>query len=178
MDAKDFLAPAGTLPGFFIVNFIAESYKRFKSGSVLAAGLAGELKSYLPAQSMLIGSMDTIISAHTPEGAEKLSLAFRGEFEMPKDRVYEANVASIGLLGAELAAATAEVYGRILGFRTAYRDLHNHYGEMNVHESRERARFIKGWLETCKDAGERLIPQLEKRAKASWFAERLNTFDD
>ena len=176
MEAKDFLAPAVTLLGLFVANFLAESYKRFKSGSVLAAGIVGELKSYLPAQTMMMDVINTIIAAHTPEGAEKLPLSFRGEFEMPKDRVYEANVANLGLLGAELATATAEVYGRILGFRTAWRGFYNYYNDMNIHESREQARFIRQWLERSDEAGRELIPLLEERAKASWLVSRLSNF--
>ncbi len=72
MELKDWLAPAATLAGFFIVNFVAESYKRFKSGSVLAAGIAGELRGYEMAWPLLVNMMNAIVAAHEPDGAPKL----------------------------------------------------------------------------------------------------------
>jgi len=176
MEAKDWLAPAATLAGFFIVNFVAESYKRFKSGSVMAAGIIGELRGYEMAWPILIGYMNVIIAAHTPDDAEKFDAKFRGEFEAPKDRVFEANVANLGLLGPELAAKVAELYGRFLGFRTAFRNLHNYYEEMSVVESREQARFIRKWLEEIKLLYDEIVPLLDARAKADWLLTKLATY--
>lgn len=173
MELKDWLAPAATLVGLFVVNFVAESYKRFKNGSVLAAGIVGELRGYEPAWPMLINMMNVIIAAHTPEDAKKFDAKFRGEPETPKDRVFEGNVANLGLLGPELATKVSELYGRFLGFRAAFRNLHNHYAEMSVVESREHARFIRKWLEDIKTLHDETIPLLEQRAKADWLLTKL-----
>ena len=109
------------LVGLFVVNFVAESYKRFKNGSVLAAGIVGELRGYVPAWPMLINMMNVIIAAHTPEDVKKFDSKFRGERETPKDRVFKGNVTNFGLLGPELATKVSELYGRFLGFRAAFR---------------------------------------------------------
>lgn len=79
----------------YLNGILTESYKRFRDGSALAAGLAGELASYLPAWPLLKTSLDSIVGAI--ESGQRWTVCLR-PFERPRDLVFEESVSKLGLL--------------------------------------------------------------------------------
>jgi hypothetical protein len=166
MDTRDLLTAAITIAGFFLANFLAEDYRRFRTGSAIAAGIAGELESYVQPQVILIEALDTVDKSLRAGLRPKLE--FRGEFEPPKDRIFDANVGSIGLLGPELAGRIAFVYGAISGSRSAYSAIHNHHASMSDPELSRRCAWTITTLHTAMNAAVPLIESLRLRARLGW----------
>jgi hypothetical protein len=111
------ITAGATLVGFIVVNFIAEDFKRFRSGSSVAAGLAGELSRYVEPQQSLVTAINVMIRL-IDQGQQK-DMPLRG-IDPTKDRIFDANVANLGLLGPELVEKVAYVYGQINGFRVSF----------------------------------------------------------
>jgi len=168
MDAA-VLTACVTLFGFIVVNFIAEDFKRFRNGSTVAAGLAGELGSYADPQARLvtvISKMQQAIAA-----GNRKQLVFRS-IETPKDRIFEANVANLGLLGPELVLDIAFVYGQINGFRVAYGLVSKDHKDMVDEELNLRLGTCLDLLKAVLPRGESLVDKLKHRANLSfvdWF---------
>jgi hypothetical protein len=115
----------GALIGFggsvlvsFIANFCAEDYRRHRDSRALAGALAGELSSYKDAWPQLRASLRTMHD--NARSGIRLTLP---KFPKPVDRVFEANVARLGLLGPELSEEIAYVYNQFNAFRELFRTL-------------------------------------------------------
>jgi hypothetical protein len=146
-----------TLVGFIIVNFIGEDFRRFRNGSSVAAGLAGELASYVEPQKTLMTIIDVMIKL-LDEG-KRADLPFRG-IDPPKDRIFDANLANLGLLGPELVEQVAYVYGQIGGFRVSFGMVHNQHAEMTDGEIKARLLGSSLALDSAGKAGVELIAKL------------------
>jgi hypothetical protein len=156
-----------TLVGFFVVNFIAEDFRRFRNGSSVAAGLAGELASYKEAQALLDGMITSMINA-VKEGVRE-HVPFRS-IDPPKDRIFDANVANLGLLGPELVEQIAFVYGQIYGFRVSFALVHSEHKEMSDAELTARLTASQIAVNRASERGNALVEQLKERAGLSFRA--------
>jgi len=110
-----FLTALIALAGIYVVNFVAEDYRRFRDGSSLAAGLAGELSSYLEAYATLSPLLEDLSRRH--KNGERMLMLDMG---VPPDPFYESNVGKLGLLGPEFAENTAFVYQNLKAFRSLF----------------------------------------------------------
>jgi len=111
-------ALSGTLIVAFLANFCAEDYRRHRDSVALAAALAGELASYEDAWPILRSSLEAM-HMHSVAG-NSISLP---KMPKPSDRVFEANVGKLGLLGPELAEDLAYVYNQVNAFREIFKTL-------------------------------------------------------
>ncbi|MBW8845802.1 MAG: hypothetical protein JF607_12630 [Burkholderiales bacterium] len=162
-----------TLIGFIVVNFIAEDFRRFRNGSTVAAGLAGELGSYAAPQAQLV----TIISGmlQVIEEGNRQRLPFRG-IDTPKDRIFEANVASLGLLGPDLVLDIAFVYGQINGFRVGFGLVNDKHAQMGNGELAARLNGCLAMLTAVRPRGELLVQKLTLRANMPFSGWLLSHF--
>ena len=172
MDAA-VLTACVTLLGFIVVNFIAEDFRRFRNGSTVAAGLAGELGSYAEPQAQLVSIITTMLRV-IDEGNRK-HLPFRG-IDTPKDRLFEANVANLGLLGPDLVLDIAFVYGQINGFRVGFGLVNEKHSEMADGELAARLNGCLILLTAVRPRAEQLVEKLTMRANmpfSAWLKSHL-----
>ncbi len=162
-----------TLVGFIVVNFIAEDFRRFRNGTSVAAGLAGELGSYKEPQELLLKYMTQMTEIITK--GHRQTLAFRG-IDQPKDRIFEANLANLGLLGPDLVEEVAYVYGKINGFRVGFGLIHEHHADMPDNELIARLQGARDAIESAGTRGQLLVAKLSARAKLTFMDWLLSHF--
>ncbi|MGJ7531266.1 hypothetical protein [Variovorax sp. GB1P17] len=111
--ASAWIGASGALIALVLTQFLAEKYRRFKDGSALASGLAGELTTQAHTKKILIDHFDKWAKGQQRDGAA----AFLRPFERPKDLFYEESVGKLGLLGVDLVEDIVFVYTNIRAFR-------------------------------------------------------------
>lgn len=154
-------AGAGALALKYVSDFLAGDFKRWRDGSALAAALAGELSSYEPAWPklrQLIGSIKATADAERTD-----ELAFR-PMDTPKDRVFDAVVANLGLLEAPRVRALVYVYGNLGAARLSFVMIMQHGPTMTAKEISLRSQASLDALERTMAVGIPLIADLEERA--------------
>lgn len=159
------IAACAALVAVYCTQFLAESFRRLKDGSALAAGLAGELESYKDAVPLIRISLRT--AKENVEIGRKDQLKFRG-FEKPTDRFFEEVVGKLGSLGPDLAGRILYVYGNLNGFRSAFVLIHEKHQDMDGPELLARIALCGEALERAADKGEKLIADLKARAAAEF----------
>lgn len=152
----------------YLNGILAESYKRFRDGSALAAGLAGELASYLPAWPLLKASLDSIVGAI--ESGQRRTVCLR-PFERPRDLVFEESVSKLGLLGPALVEDVVFVYSNIRAFRMAFELITRSAAEMADDELRRRCIACNDALARAADRGQPLVASLRSRAMQAFTPE-------
>lgn len=95
-----------------LANFGAESYKRHRDATALAACLAGELGSYQEAFPLARDGWARILELADGGSHQKLP-----RIPTPTSPIFESNVAKLGLLGPRLAESVSYVYANIQVFR-------------------------------------------------------------
>lgn len=154
---------SGTLIGGFVANFCAEDYRRHRDSVALAGALAGELSSYKDAWPMLRSSLE-VMHERTLAG---IKISFP-KVPKPVDRVFEANVAKIGMLGPELAEDLAYVYNQFNAFRELFKTLMDE-PDLTSDEQAARIASCIATLERAVTRGESLPNDLRKLAKNGYF---------
>jgi len=163
------IAVSGAVAVGIISTFIGEDFKRFRSGSVLAAGLAGELSSYVPALPILkkiLADQKACIAS-----GNRSTMRFR-PIETPRDLIYEANIANLGMLGAALVERVVGVYGNIRAFRMALNIITESHADMDDVELSERLGRCSDALERAGADGDDLLSALHARSTMR-FRDRL-----
>ncbi len=94
---------------------------------------------------------------------------FLRPFERPRDRVFEASISSLGLLGAALVEDVAYVYGNIAAFRLAFELVTTHHSTLASHEIVVHCSAAMDALDRAVSRGESLIDGLKCRADKSFF---------
>jgi hypothetical protein len=155
-----------TLIGFIVVNFIAEDFRRFRNGTSVAAGLAGEIGSYKEPEELLKKYMLQMIQII--RDGNRAALPFRG-IETPKDRIFDANLANLGLLGSDLVEEVAYVYGKINGFRVGFGLIHDQHAQMADNELIARLQGAHDTIEAAGSRGRALAERLSARAKLTFW---------
>lgn len=145
----------------YVNSFLAESFRRFRDGSALAASLAGELAAYEPAWPMLVLTLDTIINAIDSSTRQP---TFLRPIERPRDLVFEDSVGKLGLLGAELSESVVYVYSNIRAFRVALEIIARDESDMTNIELRARCVLCKDALQRAVTRGNDLIKNLRYRS--------------
>lgn len=152
----------------YLNGILAESYRRFRDGSALAAGLAGELASYLPAWPLLKTSLDAIVQAIESGQREAISLR---PFERPRDLVFEESVSKLGLMGPSLVEDVVFVYSNIRAFRVAFELITRSSAEMSDDELSKRCIACNDALARAAERGEPLVRALRSRATQAFAPE-------
>lgn len=152
----------------YLNGILAESYRRFRDGSALAAGLAGELASYRPAWPLLKAMLDSI--AQSISQGQRQAVILR-PFERPRDLVFEESVGKLGLLGPELVEDVVFVYSNIRAFRMAFELLTHSASEMSDDELLNRCAACKDALARASERGEPLVVSLRARATQAFAPE-------
>jgi hypothetical protein len=160
------VAVFGALGLAYATQFIAEDFKRFRDGSAVAAGLAGELDSYRGAYEILVNAL-TSWKAATEAGA-RASIPFR-KIERPRDMYLEEVVSKLGLLGSQLVRSTVLVYSNLRAFRLAMELLSTEGASMEDEEFMKRCDMCLDRLRAAYTEAETLVPNLEARANASFW---------
>lgn len=138
------IAASAAIAAVYMTQFLAESYRRFKDGAAIAAGLAGELSSYSESLPQMRGFLTAALQAAST-GQGKL-LKFR-KFEKPVDRFFDEVVGKLGLLGPDLAEQVIYVYSNVDAFRVALVMISEGHLEMNDVELVERLKRCREALE-------------------------------
>jgi hypothetical protein len=152
----------------YVNSFLAESYRRFRDGSALAASLAGELAAYEPAWPIIVNALDVIINAIDSRARKP---TFLRAMERPRDFVYEDAVKKLGLLGAHLSENVVFVYSNVGAFRVAMEIIARDEKDMTDEELRMRCIACKDALGRAVTRGTDLIRDLRKRANAPFVPE-------
>lgn len=145
----------------YVNTILAESYRRFRDGSALAASLAGELGAYETAWPTIKKMLDRLsaIADADPRPASLLR-----PFERPKDLVYESAIGKLGLLDSRTAEGVVFVYSNIGAFRLAFEIICRHESDMTGEELRARCASCIAALERAVSRGAELLPALRERA--------------
>lgn len=154
------ITASGAIIAVLLTQFVAEAYRRFRDGSALAAGLAGELMAYKDAFPILEAALkewSTLQSGH--EG-----LALR-PMERPVDLYYKEAVGKIGVLGPDLVEDIVYVYANLNGFRIGLEMLTKSFKEMGPVEFRQRASSCYMLLNQAHTRASALLPRLDVRAR-------------
>ena len=159
------VAASATLITAFITQFLAESYKRFKDGSAIAAGIVGELSSYKEAVPLIRISLDT--AADNIKIGRKDQLRFR-DFEKPVDRFFDEVVGKVGVLGPELAESVIFIYANLNAFRSSLVLIHRIHNEMDAVELLSRITLSLDSMERAVKTADETIPKLRSRSE-KWF---------
>jgi hypothetical protein len=149
-------------------SFLAESYRRFRDGSALAASLAGELAAYEPAWPIIFNMLDGIVKSID---SHKRQPTYLRPFDRPRDFVYEDAVKKLGLLGTELSENLVFVYSNIGAFRVAMEVIARDEKEMTDDELRLRCIACKDAMSRAVSRGTDLILALRTRANAPFTPE-------
>lgn len=152
----------------YVNSFLAESYRRFRDGSALAASLAGELAAYEPAWPIIVNMLDTIIMAVDSKNRKATYLR---PIERSRDLVYEDAVKKLGLLGPHFSERVVFVYSNIGAFRIAMEIIARNEKEMSDEELKLRCIGCKDALTRAGDKGSALIKELRERATAPFVPE-------
>lgn len=158
------IAGSGALVIAYVNSFVAESYRRFRDGSTLAASLAGELGAYAPAWPILTELLDSIIA--TIDAGERKSIVLR-PFERPVDLIFEDAVGKLGLLGAQLVEDVVFVYSNIRAFRVAFELICRDAEEMADAELRRRCLVCREALDRAVSKSS-VIQDLRQLSSQSW----------
>lgn len=152
----------GTLLGGFLANFCAEDYRRHRDGLALAGALAGELASYKDAWPLLRANLQ--IMHERASAGNKITLP---RIAKPVDRVFDANVARIGLLGPKLSEDLAYVYNQINAFRELFKTLMD---EPELTDDQQAARLV-ACITTLDRAVERgtTLPEHLRKLTKKWY---------
>lgn len=160
------IAASATLITAFITQFLAESYRRFKDGSAVAAGIVGELNSHKDAVPLIRISLDT--AADNIRIGRKDQLRFRG-FEKPADRFFDEVVGKVGILGPELAESVIFIYANLNAFRSSLMLIHSTHNDMEAAELLARITLSLDAMERAVKTAEETIPKLRSRSKKCFW---------
>lgn len=154
-----------------IGGLVADDYKRFRNGSGLAGALAGELSSYAPVWPTLFAELDCweLIG----QSDQQATFPFR-PFDPPKDKIYEARIADLGLLSPDLVEDIVFTYGNFIGARLALAILAEHGRDMEQAEFVGRVKACRAALQRGVDRAPALITRLRARAAQGAFAAALD----
>jgi hypothetical protein len=155
------MAGAVTLSAAYINSFVAESYRRHRDGSALAAGILGELASYEAAWPMLKTMLLGIISAI--DDGKREGISFR-TIERPKDRFFDEAVGKLGALGSDFVEEIVYVYGNIGGFRLGLEVISKEFDNIGDAELRHRCVTCIAAIDRAGERSSTLLPLLRKRA--------------
>ncbi|WP_395317012.1 hypothetical protein [Variovorax sp. UC74_104] len=155
------IAMAGAVIVGYATQFVAEDYRRFRNGSALAAGLAGELGSYAGAAPELRNGLVMIV-AMIKNGQRDLE-ALR-PVERPVDLYFEEVVGDLGLLGASLVEDVVLVYSNLRAFRMALEIIATGHKEMKDQEVIYRCQKCLEALDRASERGTTLVESLRARA--------------
>lgn len=156
------VALVGTLSVGFASTFLAEHYRRFRDRGSLAGAIAGELASYSEAWPILNDQLSKMIVAFENGAVIKLP-----KLDKPTDRVFDSCVAQIGLLGPDLAEATAYVYNNINAFRVAF--IASSDPEISNIQQAQLIKNALAALNRANDRGSDLPKKLRTFANESYF---------
>ncbi|MDM0119012.1 hypothetical protein [Variovorax arabinosiphilus] len=160
------VAVFGALGLAYATQFVAEDFKRFREGSAVAAGLAGELDSYRGAYEILVNALTSWKTA--TEAGNRAGIPLR-KIERPRDMYLDEVVSKLGLLGSELAGSTVLVYSNLRAFRLAMELLSTEGASMGNEEFVNRCDMCLERLRAAYTEAETLVPNLEARALASFW---------
>lgn len=152
----------------YVNSFLAESYRRFRDGSALAASLSGELGAYEAAWPIILNSLDFVINAIDTKARKP---TFLRPIERPRDLVYEDAVKKLGLLGAKLPEDVVFVYSNINAFRMAFEIIVSNEKDMTDEELRLRCVACKEAMNRAVSRGAELLRDLRARANAPFVPE-------
>lgn len=143
----------------YLTSFAAESYRRFKDGSSIAAALAGELNSYLQGLSRAKAAITSLIDI--AEGDAPKTLPTPKE---QADTVFNAAAERLGLLGPSLVEDLVFVYHQVRAFRGTFAIATQSDFAMR------RALLVSclPLIDNAEAHGGPLIPKLRERAK-DWY---------
>ncbi len=159
------IALLGALIVGYSTQFVAEDFKRFRDGSALAAGLAGELASYEFALPMLRSGL-VQISGEISAG-RRAAVVFR-PIERPTDLYFEKVVEKLGLLGPHFVQQIVYVYSNLRAFRMALEMVSTKHAEMADLEVIQRLQLCLEALDRAENVGRPLVKNLHNRADASF----------
>lgn len=159
------IAACVALVAMYCTQFLAENFRRFKEGSGIAAGLAGELSSYKEAAPLLRKFFDD--SLEMIQAGRKDQLLFRS-LEKPVDRYYEEVVGKIGLLGPEMAEQIIFVYSNLNAFRVAFMLINDQHKDMTPPELVARITLCVSAMDRAFSAGLTLTQMLKERSVAKF----------
>jgi hypothetical protein len=162
------IAGAVALAVAYVNSFVAESYRRFRDGSALAASLAGELAAYEPAWPIITKMLDSIIES-VDAGARKPT--YLRPFDRPNDLVFENAVGKLGLLGARSAENVVFVYSNLRAFRVALELICRYEKEMSNEELRFRCVACKEAIGRAVSRGTDLLQELRQRSSQAFVPE-------
>lgn len=91
-------------------------------------------------------------------------------FEPPKDKIYEARIADLGLLSPDLVEDIVFTYGNFIGARLALAILAEHGSDMSQAEFVGRVKACRAALQRGVDRAPALITRLRERAALGAFA--------
>lgn len=170
------ITASGAIIAVLLTQFVAEAYRRFRDGSALAAGLAGELSSYKEAFPQLEAAFE--VWCKCTGGHELYPLR---PMEQPIDQYYAKTVEKIGLLGPGIVEDIVYVYSNLGAFRLSLSMLTKHFKEMSLDEFKGRAANSYASLNRARVRGEVLVPRLVARSHqtfigAMWKALRTPKF--
>lgn len=158
---------SGSLMVAFLANFCAEDYRRHRDSVALAAALAGELASYEDAWPLLRSGLNAMHEQSL--AGHRLTLP---RMTKPVDRVFEANVGKIGLVGPGLTEDLAYVYNQINAFREMFKTLMEE-PELSVEQQGARIRACVEMLNRAIARGELLPGRLRKFAMRRYVPFRM-----
>jgi hypothetical protein len=153
----------GSLIVAFVANFCAEDYRRHRDSVALAASLAGELASYEDAWPLLRSSL-VAMHARCLDG-NTVSIP---KMPKPTDRVFDANVGKIGLLGPKLAEDLAYVYNQINAFREMFKTLMDE-SALSAEQQAARLWACMTTLDWALERGQPLPDRLRAFAEKRYF---------
>lgn len=165
--ATAILGASATVIAVFLTQFVGESYKRFRDGSAIAAGILGELRSYAENKPNFEEAIAAWILAIENGSRDQLIFRFG---KSPPHVYFDVVTDKIGLLGSGLVGDVVFVYAKVTAFESAIEIICAQHGEMSDGELRLRAENLQDLMKEAWDRGQDLLPRLEARANASFWS--------
>lgn len=165
-----FIAASAAIFIAYLTQFTAEQYRRFRDGSSIAAGIAGELSSYKEAPALI---RDQFAKIRDAVRAGCRSSVWIRPIPKPTDLYLPRIVDKIGILGPELCEQIVFVYANLEAFRAVQQIIMNDFSEMNDEELLLRIDAAEAALSRAHEVGSKLIPLLHARTTKKFFSRAL-----
>lgn len=160
-----------TLLTVYLTQFLADRYRRFTEGSILAAGFAGDLAARRAGDvdyELVFKQLDKL----RKEGTRvEVIGAGRPEPNHHEERFFHSVIGKVGLLGPDLAGKVIGLYREMAFYAEQARYVEVHHADMKNDEFHGRLQLtLKSW-KGAMELRDELVPLLKSRAN-----ERFNLF--
>lgn len=168
------ITAAVTLVTVYLTQFLADRYRRFAEGSMLAAGFAGDLAARRHGEvdyEYLFKELEKL----RKEGKRvEVRGSGRPEPHQHEERFFHSVIGKVGLLGPDLAGRVISLYRDMAFFAEQAKYVDQHHADMKNDELHGRLELILSTWKSAMELRDELVPLLKSRANEQFKVFRVS----